>query len=87
MAAGEVYRLVVQCCCAAGGLTGLWLGFLAALGTRGGPDADAALLAVMVPVGWRVAAGVVAGALVAWAVRAAIPGLRPASRGRGLSGP
>lgn len=76
--AEEVYRLVVQCCCAAGGLAGLWVGFLAVLGTRGGPDADSALAAVLVPVGWRVVAGVVIGALVAWAVSAAIPWLRPA---------
>ena len=76
-AAGEAYRLLAQCCCAAGGLAGLWLGFLAGLGKPGGPDAGAALLGVMVPVGSRVAAGVVAGALVAWAVAALIPRLRP----------
>lgn len=74
--AEEVYRLVAQCCCAAGGVAGLWLGFLAGLGKRGGPDAG--LATVLLPVGWRVAAGVVAGALVAWAVSAAIPWLRPA---------
>ena len=73
-------NLVVQICCAVGGLAGLWLGFLACLGKRGGPDADAALLAVLVPVGWRVAAGVVIGAMVAWAAFAAIPWLRPAGR-------
>ena len=78
--AEEVYRLVVQCCCAAGGLAGLWLGFLAGLGRPGSPDADAALAAVLVPIGWRVAAGVITGALVAGAVSAAIWGLRPAIR-------
>jgi len=76
--AGEAYRLLAQCCCAAGGLAGLWLGFLAGLGKPGGSDAGAALLRVMVPVGWRVAAGVVAGALVAWWVAALIARLRPA---------
>jgi hypothetical protein len=75
-----VPNLLVQICCAAGGLAGLWLGFLAGLGKRGGPDADAALLAVMIPVGWRVAAGVIIGAMVAWAASAAIPWLRPAPR-------
>ncbi|HEU5109498.1 MAG TPA: hypothetical protein VFT95_13225 [Micromonosporaceae bacterium] len=78
--AGEVYRLVVQGCCAAGGLAGLWLGFLAALGRRGDPDAGAALAAVILPVGWRVAAGVIIGALVAWAASVAIPWLRAAPR-------
>ena len=84
--AGEVYRLMAQCCCAAGGLAGLSLGFLAALGERGGPDADAALLALMVPVGWRVVAGVAVGALVDWTVTAAISRLRRAGA-RGPSGP
>jgi hypothetical protein len=78
--AEEAYRLLVQCCCAVGGLAGLWLGFLAGLGRPGSPDADAALAAVLVPVGWRVAAGVITGALVAGAVAAAIAWLRPAGR-------
>ena len=76
----EAYRLLVQCCCAAGGLVGLWLGFLAGLGRPGSPEGDAALAAVLVPVGWRVATGVIAGALVAGAVSAAIEWLRPAGR-------
>ena len=65
-------NLLAECCCATGGLIGLWLGFLAGLGKRGGPDADAALAAALATIGWRVAAGVIAGALVAWAVAAAI---------------
>jgi hypothetical protein len=73
----ELRRFVLQLLCAAGGLAGLWLGFLAA--PKDSPSAGLAssLAEVLVPVGWRVGAGVLAGAFLAWTVSIAIPWLRP----------
>jgi hypothetical protein len=73
----ELRRLVGQALCAAGGLGGLWLGFLAA--PRHSPSTDllTSFAEVLVPVGWHVAAGVLTGALMAWAASMAVPWLRP----------
>jgi hypothetical protein len=75
--AEEARRLVLQCCCAAGGLAGLWLGFWAAPKHDSSPRLLEALAQVLVPVGLHVGLGVVAGALVAWLAMVAVPALRP----------
>ena len=75
-----LHRLVVQGFCAGGGLTGLWLGFQAAPKQGASAHLPAALAEVMLPVGWRVAAGVLAGAVAAWLVAATFPRLGPGAR-------
>jgi hypothetical protein len=75
-----LHHLVVQGCCAAGGLTGLWLGFIAAPKRGASPDLPAALAEVLLPVGWRVGAGVLAGALAAWLLGGAFRWLQPGER-------
>jgi hypothetical protein len=73
----EARRFMLQFVCAAGGLAGLWLGFLAAPKRSSSTQLLPAFAEVLLPVGWRVAAGVVAGALVAWTLSIAVPSLRP----------
>jgi hypothetical protein len=83
MAAADDRRmrsLLAQACCAAGGVTGLWLGFLAELGQPGSAGARGALTDVLLPVGWRVVAGVLAGAGVAWLLNATVLRARPPAR-------
>jgi hypothetical protein len=75
--AEEARRLVLQGCCAAGGLAGLWLGFWAAPKHDSSPRLLEALAQVLVPVGSHVGLGVLAGALVAWLAMVAVPALRP----------
>jgi hypothetical protein len=77
----ELRRFVGQALCAAGGLTGLWLGFLAAPRHSPSTSLVTSFAEVLVPVGWHVGAGVLAGALLAWTVSLAIPWLRPHSAG------
>lgn len=78
--AGYTYRLLVQFCCGAGGLGGLWLGFLATLGKPASAGSGAALAGVLVPMGWRVVLGAVAGACVASLLRAVVSRVRAAGR-------
>jgi hypothetical protein len=63
-------ELVMQSCCAIGGVIGLWFGCLAALGrtSNSGP----AFVEVMLPVTWRVGLGVLVGACVAWVMCVAV---------------
>jgi hypothetical protein len=78
--AEEIRRLVMHFCCALGGLAGLWLGFLAAPKHGGSAQLLPALGEVLMPVGWRVGAGVAAGALVAWTLAVAVPWLQVSGR-------
>ena len=69
-------NLLAQCCCAAGGLAGLWLGFLAAPKEAGSAHVLRALAEVLVPVAWHVGIGVLAGVLVAWMLIVTVAGLQ-----------
>ena len=73
----EARRLVLQSCCAAGGLAGLWLGFLAAPKHDSSPRLLEAMAEVLVPVAWHVGLGVLAGASAAGLLLVALPALRP----------
>lgn len=77
--ADELRRLALQCCCAAGGLAGLWFGFLAAPKRDSSPHLVEALGQVLVPVGWRVGLGVLLGAAAAWLLTVIVPALRLAT--------
>ena len=66
-------NLLAQCCCAAGGLGGLWLGFLAAPKEAGSAHVLRALAQVLIPVAWHVGIGVLTGVLVAWMLTVAVP--------------
>ena len=66
-------NLLAQCCCAAGGLAGLWLGFLAAPKEAGSAHVLRGLAQVLIPVAWHVGIGVLAGVLVAWMLTVAVP--------------
>jgi hypothetical protein len=81
--AEELRRLALQCCCAAGGLAGLWFGFLAAPKQDSSPHLLDALAQVLVPVGWRVGLGVLLGAVAAWLLVAIVPALRLATQAPG----
>jgi len=72
---------LVQACCAAGGVAGLVLGFVAALGQASDPRFASALAAVLVPVGLHVVAGVLAGAFAAWLLLTAIRAVADAVSG------
>jgi hypothetical protein len=73
----EIRLLLLRGCCATGGIVGLWHGVLAAPKQTGSAHLVPALAEVLVPVAWRVGTGVLAGALIAWVLCVAIPGLRP----------
>jgi hypothetical protein len=62
----HVRVLVLQACCATGGIVGLERGFLSAL-------AEVQATETMLAVGWHVLAGVVAGAFCAWTITVLLP--------------